>query len=725
MTAPHATLLVEIGAEELPPLALRRLSEAFGAQIGANLDNARLEYGEISCFATPRRLAVSVARVQTRQAEEERTRRGPSLRAAFDGDGNPTKAALGFARSCGADIHDLERLATEEGSWLVFRKIEKGRPTVSLLPGMVSDALSRLPIPKRMRWSDKDVEFVRPVHWVVLLLGGEVVEAEIMGVTSGRATRGHRFHHPEPLVIENPDNYARLLRQKGNVIVDFHDRRELIRHQVEAAAREIRAPGSNGAKSPAQAVITDALLEEVTALVEWPVAILGSFDPKFLELPAKVLAGTMTGHQKYFPVVDHQGNPMPNFITVSNIQSSNPEVVRRGNERVIHPRLADAAFFFEADLRRPLAERLTELESVVFQKKLGSLFDKSQRVSRLAEWIANTLKDLPLENSASEAPSPEEVTLARRAGLLCKCDLLTQMVGELPELQGYMGRVYGEKTGEEKATAIALEEVYRPRFAGDRIPATRIGRIVAIADKLDTLVGIFGIGQIPKGDRDPFALRRAALGVLRTLMEGQLNLSLPSLIGAAAEGYGQLFDAREAAPKALDFIIERLRGYFAEQGFESDIFAAVVARAPERPLDFARRMHAVAAFRKLPEAESLASSNKRIRNILKQAAPEGGHAPDSSPFGKVDDALLQEDAERRLAVHVAELTPHVTELLVKRDYAAAMTRLAALKGSVDAFFDTVLVMAEDEKIKKNRLALLQSIHVLFSEIADISRLHQK
>nr|VFK48154.1 MAG: glycyl-tRNA synthetase beta chain [Candidatus Kentron sp. TC] len=723
MTSSHATLLVEIGTEELPPLALRRLSEAFGAEIGANLHNARIEHGQISCFATPRRLAVSATQVQTRQAEEERTRRGPSLRTAFDNDGNPTKAALGFARSCGVDVGEIERLTTEEGCWLVSRKIEKGHPTISLLPTIVFNALSRLPIPKRMRWSDKEVEFVRPVRWVVLLLGGDVVEAEIMGITSGRMTRGHRFHHPEPLVIRDTDDYAQLLRREGNVVADFHTRREMIRHQVEEAARRIRVTGGDGTESFGRALITDALLEEVASLVEWPTPIVGAFDPKFLELPAKVLTGTMTGHQKYFPVVDPQGNPMPNFITVSNVQSRNPDVVRRGNERVIHPRLADAAFFFEADLRRPLAERLTELESVVFQKRLGSLLDKSRRVSRLAGWVADALEDSALENGASETLSKDlqsrEVTLAHRAGLLCKCDLMTQMVGELPELQGYMGRIYAEKTGEEKATAIALEEVYQPRFAGDQIPATRIGRIVAIADRLDTLVGIFGIGQIPKGDRDPFALRRAALGVLRILMEGRLNLSLPSLVHAAVEGYGELLDPKETTPKVLDFITERLRGYFAEQGFESDIFAAVVACAPERPLDFVRRMHAVAAFRKLPEAASLASSNKRIRNILKQASPEG-----EFPSEKVDDTLLREDAERRLAAHVADLTPHVTELLAKRNYAEAMVRLAALKDSVDAFFDAVLVMTEDEKIKKNRLALLRSIHILFSEIADISRLHQ-
>nr|VFK29616.1 MAG: glycyl-tRNA synthetase beta chain [Candidatus Kentron sp. MB]VFK33733.1 MAG: glycyl-tRNA synthetase beta chain [Candidatus Kentron sp. MB]VFK76327.1 MAG: glycyl-tRNA synthetase beta chain [Candidatus Kentron sp. MB] len=709
MIHPHTTLLIEIGTEELPPLALRRLSEAFGKEIAASLENARLSHGEVVCFATPRRLAVSITKTQTRQAEKEKTRRGPSLRAALDADGNPTKAALGFARSCGVAVAELEQLTTEEGSWLVFREIETGHPTVSLLPVMVSEALSRLPIPKRMRWADKEVEFVRPVHWVVLLLGDQVVEVEIMGVTSGRSTRGHRFHHPEPLVIESPDDYAELLYREGKVVADLDARKEMIRAQVEEAARSVDG----------EAVITDELLEEVTALVEWPMAIVGGFDREFLELPSRVLTGTMIGHQKYFPVANRQGDLMPNFITISNIESRNPDTVRRGNERVIRPRLADAAFFFAADLRRPLADRLDDLKSVVFQKKLGSLFDKSQRVAGLAEWIANALRTTVSEDSTG---GDEEATLARRAGLLCKCDLMTQMVGELPELQGYMGRVYGERTGEDKATAIALEEVYWPRFAGDAIPATRIGRITALADKLDTLVGIFGIGQIPKGDRDPFALRRAALGTLRILIEGALSLSLPALLDAAAQGYGDLFDAREVTPRVHDFMLERLRGYFADQGFEPDIFAAVVARTPDRSLDFAHRMHAVAAFRELPEAASLASANKRIRNILKKAAPTDAPVADSQSFGEVNEALLQEDAERRLASHVAELMPKVMDLLSRRDYTSAMTTLAALKNRVDAFFDTVLVMAEDEQVKDNRLALLRNIHALFSEIADISYL---
>nr|VFJ70754.1 MAG: glycyl-tRNA synthetase beta chain [Candidatus Kentron sp. FW] len=710
----HATLLIEIGTEELPPLALRRLSEAFGKEIGANLHNARLTHGEISCFATPRRLAVSIADVRTHQAEQEQVRRGPSLQAAFDDQGNPTKAALGFARSCQVPVDDLTRLTTDEGSWLTFRKTEKGQPTASLLPTIVSDALARLPIPKRMRWADRDTEFVRPVHWVVLLLGGDVVEAEIMGVVSGRTTYGHRFHHPGPLVIGKPDDYVGLLYEKGKVIADFDTRKKRIRTQVDEAARGID-------DRDGQAIITEELLEEVTSLVEWPVAIAGSFDQQFLDLPDKVLVGTMTGHQKYFPVADHQGNLMPNFITVSNIQSRNPHVVRRGNERVIRPRLTDAAFFFAADLRKPLADRLGELKSVVFQKKLGSLLDKSQRVSRLAEQVANALMD-PALGDLDKGMGSEEITLASRAGLLCKCDLVTQMVGELPELQGYMGRVYGERTGEEKTTAIALEEVYRPRFAGDGIPATRVGQITAIADKLDTLVGIFGIGQIPKGDRDPFALRRAALGILRILIEGGLNLPLPPLLDAAVGGYGELFDAKKVTPKVLDFMTERLRGYFAEQGFEPDVFAAVVAHAPDRPLDFAERMRAVANFRNLPEAASLASSNKRIQNILRQVTSEGDSTPDSSLFGQVNEELLQEDAERDLATHLTALTPKVTGLLSRRDYTAAMTYLAELKNSIDAFFDAVLVMADDQRIKNNRLALLRDIHSLFSETADISRL---
>ncbi len=697
-----AALLVEIGTEELPPLALRRLSEALGKEILANLDAANLGHGDLSCFATPRRLAVLITHVETRQAEQESSRRGPALKAAFDADGNPTKAALGFARSCGVAVEALEKLTTEDGSWLLFRHTEPGRPTLSLLPGIVSDALPRLPIPKRMRWSDLSVEFARPVHWAVLLFGNRVVETEIMGVTSGGKTRGHRFHHPEPLVIEDPADYVGLLREKGRVVADFDARKAMIREQVQRAAQ-----GFGG-----EAIITEALLEEVTALVEWPVVIAGSFDEQFLALPDKVLMGTMTGHQKYFPVRDTQGNLMPHFITVSNIESRNPESVRRGNERVIRPRLADAAFFFAADLREPLAHRLEGLKSVVFQKKLGSLFDKSERVSRLAGQVAFAL-----------GQSPEEAELARRAGLLAKCDLLTRVVGELPELQGHMGRIYAERTGEDPATAKALEEVYWPRFAGDGIPTSRIGQAVAIADKLDTLVGIFGIGQLPKGDRDPFALRRTALGALRILIEGELDLALPPLLDSAAAGYSgegaARFDAGDITAKVLDFMTERLRAYFSEQGIAPDVFAAVAARRPDRPLDFALRVRAVAAFRELPEAASLAAANKRIQNILRQAGLAQG---DIATPGKIDPALLMEDAERALAAQLAELTPTVMAQLSQGNYTAAMTLLAGLRNGVDAFFDAVLVMAEDAGTRNNRLALLQNIHALFSATADISRL---
>lgn len=727
MNPPRATLLVEIGTEELPPLALRRLSEALGGEIRANLEAANLGFGKLSCYATPRRLAVMISDVETEQAERESIRRGPAARAAFDAEGNPTKAALGFARSCGATIEELER--DEEGR-LLFRRTEPGSSTLSLLPGIVSEALPRLPVPKRMRWADRQEEFARPVHWVVVLLGKAVVETGIMGVTSGRTTRGHRFHCPEPLTIEDPADYVVLLRERGRVVADFDARGAMIREQVEKAARALGG----------RAIITEELLEEVTALVEWPVAVAGGFDERFLGLPDKILMGTMAGHQKYFPVEkphgNHRvessaspgnekgngissiaagntrgGNLLPYFITVSNIESSNPESVRRGNERVVRPRLADAAFFFEADLRQPLADRLEGLKGMVFQKKLGSLFDKSERVSRLAGRVAGAMGAL------SGNTTSEDIPLARRAGLLARCDLLTQVVGELPELQGYMGRIHGERTGEERATARALEEVYWPRFAGDEIPVSRIGRAVAIADKLDTLVGIFGIGQVPKGDRDPFALRRAALGALRILIEGELDLALPPLLDDAVAGYGGRFDPQAVTGKVLEFMTERLRAYFSEQGVRPDVFAAVAAGRPDRPLDFARRVRAVAAFRKLPEAAGLAGANKRIRNILRRAEPARA---DSATADEVEETLLKEDAERALAAQLAELTPGVTALLSQGDYTAAMMRLAALRDGVDAFFDAVLVMAEDERIRHNRLALLRRIHELFSATADVS-----
>ena len=763
MTAPN-DLLVEIGAEELPPKALRNLSEALAAEIAAELDAAGFVHGAPVPYATPRRLAVLVPGVSGTQPDRDVERRGPPLAHAFDDKGAPTRAALGFAKSVGVEVDRLVRLtipasAGRAGAWLAHRFTETGATLASLLPGMLERALERLPAPRRMRWADRDTEFVRPVHWVVLMHGTEVVEAEILGVRSGRVTRGHRFHHDfrrtGGIALEDAGRYEAALRAEGRVVAGFEERMEIIREQVE---REARALGG-------RALIDPELLEENTALVEWPVAVAGHFDAAFLALPDAVLTATMQGHQRYFPVAGDDGALMPHFIAVSNIASRDVETVRKGNERVIRPRLSDAAYFFDADRRRTLESRLDGLEDVVFQRKLGTLHAKAQRVSALAGRVAEAM---------GRSGSADEALHARRAGLLSKCDLLTEMVGEFPELQGRMGCEYARRDGEPEAVAAAIGEVYMPRFADDAIPATPAGRAVAIADKLDTLAGVFGIGQAPSGDKDPYALRRAALGVLRIIIEAGLDLDLDEMIEAAFAGYagqasrvqdsvaetgagaaepagGQATEAhggavredrpsRSTVPTAAHspdtaaevrrFMIERLRAWFADRSIPADVFNAVLARDPARPLDFAHRVRAVEAFRALPEAASLAAANKRIRNILRQAEQAGiGIPPAGSPLSRggagsagVADSLFREDAERNLAAMLAEIEPHARGMLDAGEYTDALTSLAGLRDGVDAFFDTVKVMDEDEKLRGNRLALLARIGALFMETADISLL---
>ena len=708
-------LLVEIGTEELPPKALRALSEAFATELAAELDAAGLTHGAASPFATPRRLAVLVPGVPGTQPDRDVERRGPPLARAFDDNDEPTKAALGFARSVGVEVDRLVRIETGDGAWLGYRSTKPGATLASLLPGMVERALARLPVPRRMRWADRDTEFVRPVHWVVLMHGTSVIEAEILGVPSGRATRGHRFHHPGDVALEDAARYEATLRSRGHVVARFGERMETIRAQAERAAEKL------GGK----ALIDPALLEENAALVEWPVAIAGHFDPEFLDLPDAVLVATMQGHQRYFPVAGDDGALMPHFIAVSNIESRNPATVREGNERVIRPRLSDAAYFFDADRGRSLESRLEELGDVVFQRKLGTLRAKSHRVSALAGRVASAMGD-----------SDEAVAHAERAGLLSKCDLVTEMVGEFPELQGEMGREYARRDGEPAAVADAIGELYLPRFADDGIPGAAAGRAVAIADKLDTIVGCLSLGQTPTGDKDPFALRRAALGALRIMIEGELDLDLDEMIAAAFECYTE--QAREAPGAAREgdpddmatpagaaspdiatevrrFMLDRLRAYFADRSIPTDVFNAVLAKEPARPLDFAMRVRAVEAFRTLPEAESLSAANKRIRNILRQAEQGTIDVP-----GAVDDALLRADAERSLSSMLDGIEPRVRTMLDAGEYTGALASLAGLRDDVDRFFDTVKVMDDDERLRGNRLALLARIGALFMETADIS-----
>jgi glycyl-tRNA synthetase beta chain len=687
-------LLIEIGTEELPPKALKKLSEAFGRGITEGLKASDLSHGEVSLFATPRRLAVLVKDLIEAQADKTVERRGPALTAAFDEEGNPSKAAEGFARSCGvASVEGLDRMETDKGAWLVYRAEQPGQPTAQLVPDIVRGSLDKLPIPKRMRWGDLDTQFVRPVHWAVLLFGDEVIETEILSVKSGRETRGHRFHHPETIYIAEPAAYAPLLETEGHVVADFATRREAVRGQVLEAGKQLGGV----------AVIDDALLDEVTAMVEWPRAIAGNFEERFLGVPAEALILTMKTNQKYFHVVDANGKLMPHFITVANIDSKNPDMVRDGNERVIRPRLADAEFFWAQDRKHKLDAHIERLKTILFQKQLGSLYDKSERVAVLAG------------NIASDMGANKE--WAERAAWLSKCDLMTEMVCEFPSLQGIMGRYYATDDGEPDEIALAMEEQYMPRFAGDDLPSTATGQALAIADKLDTVVGIFGIGQPPTGSKDPFALRRAALGLLRIIIEGQLSLDLEKSLHQAVSGLADKITAKDVADQIFDFMMDRLRAYYKDSGVASDVFEAVLAQQPTQPYDFDRRVRAVTHFLTLPEAESLAAANKRISNILRQADEKGIEVS-----ATVNTGQLVEPAEKALSQQVETLAQEVVPMFDKRDYEPALAKLAALRGAVDQFFDDVMVMADDTALRDNRLALLGQLRNLFLRVADLSRL---
>lgn len=683
-------LLVEIGTEELPPKALRSLSRAFGVNLSGMLNDLNLEFETHRVFATPRRLSIIVQGLSTRQPDRLNERKGPSVKAAYDAQGNPTRAAEGFARSCGVSIADLETQESGKGAWLVHRSRQAGAPSISLIPDAVQKALDALPIPKRMRWGSSDAEFVRPVHWVVLLFGDEVVDAEILEVRAGRFTRGHRFHHPDPISVSAPEDYASTLRETGYVEPDYDARVARIREQAETLTA-----GLGG-----QALLEDDLIEEIAALVEFPVALSGDFDARFLRVPHEALITTMQGNQKYLPVVDHEGRLMPHFIAVSNIDSREMARVREGNERVIRPRFEDAEFFWNQDRKTTLAERREALGNVVFQERLGSLLDKSARLEALCTHIASALDS--------------DTTHAARAAQLCKCDLMTDMVVEFPSLQGIMGRYYAGHDGEADEVAIALDEQYLPRKAGDALPETGTGRILALADRLDTLVGIFAAGLRPTGLKDPFGLRRAALGALRIIIEGGLPLDLLDLLRQAAKGFTQVPGADQAAEEVFEYALDRLRAYYLDRGIAPDVIDAVHARRPTSPMEFDNRVRAVEAFRQLPEADSLTAANKRIRNILRQS---GGTAP-----GQVDENLLEPGAETRLFRSLADIANDVEPLFAQDRYREALTRLATLREPIDEFFDEVMVMAEDTGLRNNRLALLHRLSEQFLRAADLSRL---
>jgi len=686
-------LLIELGTEELPPKALAKLSKAFLQGVEQGLKKAELSYDEIRPYATPRRLALVISKLQTKQPDRVVERRGPALTAAFDEDGNPTKALLGFAGSCGVEVDDLDTMKTDKGAWLVFKQEQAGATAAELLPEIIQQALNDLPIPKRMRWGNLPGEFVRPVHWLIVLLGDEIVPMDLLGVSADRFTRGHRFHYPQPIRISSPMTYAPQLESEGHVMVDFEARKEAIEGQVKELASKLKG----------SAIINPDLLDEVTGLVEWPVALAGNFDQRFLELPPEALISSMEGHQKYFAVEAKDGKLLPHFITVSNIASQDPAQVIAGNERVILPRLSDAAFFWDTDRKRALAEHQDQLKTIVFQNKLGTVYDKSQRVAALAAEIAAQIEGQP--------------ALAERAAQLAKCDLVTEMVGEFPELQGIMGRYYARLDGEDNEVAEALDEQYQPRFAGDNLPATRTGQAVSLAEKLDTLTGLFGIGQPPSGVKDPFALRRAALGVLRIIIEKSLDLDLTQLLDKAAANFDGKLSEKDVSDQVMQYFFDRLRGYALEQGFKADEFEAVLTVKPIRPLDFMQRLKAVAAFRKLEQAESLSAANKRIGNILRK-----NDAETTGP--EIKDSLLQEAAEKALAEQVTQARRELAPLTAKADYTGVLNYLAGMRETVDSFFDDVMVMADDEAVRQNRLALLNQTRALFLGVADISCLQE-
>ncbi len=690
--------LVEIGAEEMPPKSLATLGEAFRDGIVAGLASAGLSHGTVDAYFTPRRLAVLVGKLLDRQPEQRVERRGPPVTAAFDAAGKPTRAATAFADSCGVKVGDLTRIQDAKGEFLFCRATRAGEPAAKLLPGIVQAALDALPIARRMRWGDGNAEFVRPVHWVVMLHGDAVVEAEVLGIKAGRMTRGHRFHAKKPIALRSPGGYLAAL-EKGHVIADFRRRRAEIRAKAVAAA----------AAEGGEAVIDPAVLDEVTALTEWPVPLAGHFEARFLELPPEVLIATMQDHQRYFPVRGRDGALMPRFIAVANLASRDPAQVRAGNERVVRPRLSDAAFFYANDRKATLESRREALAAVTFQAQLGSLADKTARVTALAGQIARV--------------AGKDDAAAQRAAALAKCDLLTSMVGEFPELQGLMGRYYAGHDGESPEVAAAIYEQYLPRFAGDALPATGAGLSLAVADKLDTLVGIFAIGQKPTGTKDPFGLRRAALGMLRILIETGIALDLRELIRSALDSVaadvarlGGKAPADGLANEIYDYMMERLRAWYLEagRGITTEMFDAVFDTRPASPLDFDQRLSALAGFLKHADAAGLTAANKRIANILRKT--------NEQPSPRVDPGLLTDATERRLAAEVESLRQDVERHVTARRYDEALTRLASLRPAVDAFFDQVLVMADDPRVRANRLALLAALQRLFLHIANLSRL---
>ncbi|KPZ52969.1 MULTISPECIES: glycine--tRNA ligase subunit beta [unclassified Pseudoalteromonas] len=684
-------LLVEIGTEELPPKALRKLAEAFAANLTAELETLELGHEGVSWYASPRRLGLQVKALEAKQQDKEVEKRGPATKAAFDSEGNPTKAAMGWARGCGIEVSEAQTLETDKGAWLLHIAKVAGQETKTLMSDAIAKSLAKLPIPKPMRWGANKTQFIRPVHTVTILFGDELIEGEILGKQVTNQLQGHRFHHPEKITINHADDVFDVLKS-AYVIADYEQRKALIRTQIEDAASAVNAV----------VAMDEDLLEEVTSLVEWPVTLTATFEEAFLDVPAEALIYTMKDDQKYFPLLDQDGKLLNKFLFVSNIESKDPSVVISGNEKVVRPRLADAQFFFETDKKKTLESRLESLDTVLFQKQLGTLKDKSVRISELAGYIAEQLG--------------ADKDLAKRAGLLSKTDLMTEMVMEFTDVQGVMGMHYARFDGEAEDVAIAQNEQYMPRFAGDNLPTNLISCAVAIADKFDTLVGIFGIGQAPKGDKDPFALRRAAIGALRIMVEKELPLDILDLVAKAQTLFGDKLTNLNVSTDVFDFMLGRFRAWYQDEGIEVDVIQAVLARRPTKPVDFDRRVKAVSHFRTLDAAEALAAANKRVGNILAKN--------NITAAGDVNESLLSDDAEIALASQVAKFATELAPLYADGNYQEALSQLAGIRQSVDNFFDNVMVMADDEAVKQNRLALLSQLSRLFLDIADISVLQK-
>ncbi|HGE6107417.1 TPA: glycine--tRNA ligase subunit beta [Vibrio cholerae] len=683
--------LIELGTEELPPKQLRTLAEAFAANFAAELATADIAHEGVTWFATPRRLALKVANLAESQPDRVVEKRGPAVNVAFDADGKPTKAAEGWARGNGITVEQAERLVTDKGEWLLFKEQVQGQQTASVVVEMAAKALANLPIAKPMRWGDKETQFIRPVKTLTILSGSELIQGEILGVASARTLRGHRFMGEAEFTIESAEQYPAILEERGKVIADYATRKAMIIEGSQQAAQQLGGIAD----------LEDALVEEVTSLVEWPVVMTAKFEEKFLKVPAEALVYTMKGDQKYFPVYDASKKLLPNFIFVSNIESKEPRHIVEGNEKVVRPRLADAEFFFNTDRKRPLVDRLPLLENAIFQQQLGTIKDKTDRITELAGYIAEQIG--------------ADVEKSKRAGLLAKCDLMTSMVFEFTDTQGVMGMHYARHDGEAEEVAVALNEQYMPRFAGDELPSRGVSAAVAMADKLDTIVGIFGIGQAPKGS-DPFALRRASLGVLRILVEYGYQLDLVDLIAKAKSLFGNRLTNANVEQEVIEFMLGRFPTWYQDAGFSIDIIQAVLARNPTKPADFDQRVKAVSHFRALEEAEALAAANKRVGNILAKYDGELGE--------EIDLALLQEDAEKALAEAVEIMAEALEPAFATGNYQEALSKLAGLRAPVDAFFDNVMVMADDEALKKNRLTLLNKLRNLFLQIADISLLQK-